>query len=201
MSAGGRYDAGHSLDALGEALDHLVERPARRRRECRVFIAPRRAPGLARAMPHDAAGRRQAMKKLMTGATVVGLVLAFVSIAAAQHAGWGRMGMGAGPMMGAAGPGWAGGGASFCPMASSWGAGATNEPAAAVTEDKAKEIATEYVAKYMKGYTIERVLPFTGRFRTAYQVELKGPKGETRLLHVNPWGAVRPFGGPLAEND
>jgi hypothetical protein len=139
------------------------------------------------------------MKRLTTMAMVVGLVLAFVSIAAAQHPGWGRMGMGGGPMMGARGA--MGGGPGGCPMAGTWGAGATNEPAAAVTEDKAKEIAAEYVAKYMTGYTIERVLPFSGRFRTAYQVELKGPKGETRLLHVNPWGGVRPFGGPLAAND
>ncbi|HET7341605.1 MAG TPA: hypothetical protein VFL90_09095 [Methylomirabilota bacterium] len=131
------------------------------------------------------------MKKLMTLTLVLGLVLTVASIAAAQGPGWGRMGMGrmgmggGGPMMG--------GGPGACPM---MGAGAVDQTSA-VTEDKAKELATEYVAKYMKGYTIERVLPFTGRFRTAYQVELKGPKGETRLLHVTPWGGVRPF-GPLA---
>jgi len=43
------------------------------------------------------------------------------------------------------------------------------------------------------------VLPFTGHMGTAYQAELKGPKGETRVLHVTPWGGVRPFGfGPRA---
>jgi len=29
-----------------------------------------------------------------------------------------------------------------------------------------------------------------------YSVELKGPKDEVRVLHVNPWGNVMPFGGP-----
>ena len=63
-----------------------------------------------------------------------------------------------------------------------------------------KELATGYAEKYFKGYTVERVLPFAGRMGTAYQVELKGPKGETRILHVNPWGGVRPF-GPLAATE
>jgi hypothetical protein len=74
------------------------------------------------------------------------------------------------------------------------------EPATAVTEEKAKELATAYVDKHFKGYAVERVLPFEGRRGTAYQIELKGPKGETRLLHVNPWGYVRPF-GPVAVAD
>jgi hypothetical protein len=34
-----------------------------------------------------------------------------------------------------------------------------------------------------------------------YTIELKGPKGETRTLHVNPWGNVIPFGGPLARTE
>ena len=25
---------------------------------------------------------------------------------------------------------------------------------------------------------------------------LKGPNDETRVLHINPWGNVMPFGGP-----
>jgi len=56
----------------------------------------------------------------------------------------------------------------------------------AVTEDEARKAATEYVTKYFSGYTIERVRPFTGWWATMYRVELKGPKGETRVLHVNP---------------
>ncbi len=106
--------------------------------------------------------------------------------------GWG-MGPGAGM-----GPGWhmgggwrmgGGPGAGACP-------GATAAPEAqGITEDRAKELATEYAGKYLKGYTVERVLPFAGRFHTMYQVELKGPSGETRILHVNPWGDVMPFGG------
>ena len=47
------------------------------------------------------------------------------------------------------------------------------------------------------GATVERVLPSTGMRHTMYTVELKGPKGEVRTLHVTPWGGVRPF-GPVA---
>jgi hypothetical protein len=28
-----------------------------------------------------------------------------------------------------------------------------------------------------------------------YSVELKGPKGESRTLHITPFGGVMPFGG------
>jgi hypothetical protein len=73
------------------------------------------------------------------------------------------------------------------------GAGAMAGAAAAVVDqEKATALATEYAAKHLKGYAVERVLPFEGRFHTAYQVELKGPAGETRALHVTPWGGVRP---------
>jgi hypothetical protein len=74
--------------------------------------------------------------------------------------------------------------------------GARDAAVSPITEDKAKELATEYAGKYLPGFSVERVLPFTGRFHTMYQVELKGAGGELRTLHVNPWGAVRPFGGP-----
>lgn len=33
---------------------------------------------------------------------------------------------------------------------------------------------------------------------TMYQAELKGPKDEARILHINPWENVMPFGGPQA---
>ena len=73
--------------------------------------------------------------------------------------------------------------------------GATNA-ATEITEEKAKELATAYAEQYLKGFTVERVLPFTGRFHTMYSVELKNSAGEVRALHVNPYGNVMPFGGP-----
>lgn len=143
--------------------------------------------------------------KRMLSASLVGLVLAGTAAMAAADPEWGP-GRGWGP---GSGHGWGmgpgrmammqgrmGGGGAGCPGMAA--AGAPGAPAEAVTEDKAKELATEYVGKYFKGYSIERVLPFEGRRGTAYQVELKGPKGESRTLHVTPWGGVRPFGGPLA---
>lgn len=127
------------------------------------------------------------MKKLVSAVVVVGVLAVFAGAALAHGPGmmW-RMGMGPGA---GAGPGTMGG------PCGGWGAQAAAPEA--VTEEKARALATEYAATYLKDYTVERVLPFQGRFRTAYQVELKGPKGETRVLHVNPWGQVRPF-GPLA---
>jgi hypothetical protein len=115
----------------------------------------------------------------------------------AGSGGPGPGGMGGGPMMmmGASG----GMGPGACPMAGAAGTGsAAGAPAEPITEEKAKEIATEYVSKYYQGYTVERVVPFTGRFRTMYQVEIRDPAGDTRVLHVNPWGGVRPFGPPVA---
>jgi hypothetical protein len=56
----------------------------------------------------------------------------------------------------------------------------------AISLDQAKEIAKEYTDKYLKGFTVERVLPFTGMRHTMYGVELKGPKDEVRFLHINP---------------
>jgi hypothetical protein len=70
--------------------------------------------------------------------------------------------------------------------------------ASEITDEKAKELATAYADKYLKGFTVERVLPFTGRIHTMYSVELKNGAGEVRTLHVNPWGNVMPFGGPWA---
>jgi hypothetical protein len=141
------------------------------------------------------------MKRVVTMVLVVAMVMAFAGIAFAQGP-WGhgpRMGMGWGAA-GGPGPGWMGGrmmggGPGACPGFAAAGGG-TQAPEA-VTEEKAKELATAYADKYFKGYTVERVLPFQGRWATMYQVELKGPKGEHRVLHVNPWGNVRPF-GPLA---
>jgi hypothetical protein len=67
----------------------------------------------------------------------------------------------------------------------------------AVTEEQAKALAQTYADRYLKGFTVDKVLPFTsGRGATMYAVELKGPNDELRVLHVNPWGNVMPFGGP-----
>ena len=97
--------------------------------------------------------------------------------------GWGQMGPGMmGPGMGSGqmGPGMMG------------SSGATQ-----ITEDKAKELTQQYVSNYLKGYTVDKVLPMTnGMGMTMYSAELKGPQGDLRILHVNPWGGVMPYGGP-----
>ena len=112
------------------------------------------------------------MKKWIAIAIAVAVVPVLAGVAVAQM-GWG--------------PGYGMG----CP-----GTAAAGDTATAVTEEKAKEIAEQYAAKYLKGYTVDKVLPFTGmRGWTAYSVELKGPNDEVRTLHVNPWGGVMPFGG------
>ncbi len=138
--------------------------------------------------------------KQFLGVTMAVALVALMAGAAVAYGPRGMMGHGDGPMMGAGqggqpGPGWMGGGAGNCPgFAGASGAPGTAEPRAAITDEKAKELATVYVDKYLKGFTVERVLPFTMRAGTMYQVELQGPKGEQRVLHVSPWGAVRPFG-------
>ena len=139
------------------------------------------------------------MKRILTVALVAGMSLAVAGAAFAQMGGPGFMGgpgqMG-GPMMmmrgGWAGPGMmAGPGQSGCPMA----AFGQQQAATQVTEEQAKVAAQQYADQYLKGFTVERVLPFTGRGGAMYQVELKGPDGQARTLHVNPCGNVMPFGG------
>ncbi len=106
--------------------------------------------------------------------------------------GWGQMGpgqMGPGQM----GPGMMGG--YGCAMGYGAGSG-PGVAGSAVTEDQAKQEAQQYADKYLKGFTVDKVLPFTGMGMAMYSVELKGPQGEIRTLHVNPWGAVMPYGGP-----
>ena len=141
------------------------------------------------------------MKRVTATVLTVALVGLLTGLAFAQGPYGPRMGMG---------PGWATPGepagmpgrmgmmrARMDGMCPGFAAAGSTEAPEAVTDEKAKELATAYVEKYLKGFTIERVLPFQGRRATAYQVELKGPKGEKRVLHVNPWGHVHPF-GPLA---
>jgi hypothetical protein len=111
------------------------------------------------------------------------------SAASAQWGGGpyrGNGGFGPGMMRGG-GPGWMAGGGP-CAEAT--------DAATQITEEQAKERATAYADQYLKGFTVDRVLPFTGRFRTMYSVELKNEAGEVRTLRVNPFGNVMPFGGP-----
>ena len=129
------------------------------------------------------------MKKLLSVIAVAGGLTLLSTAALAQWGGGpgrGYGGMGPGMMRGG-GPGWMAGGPPC--------AGVTNT-ATEITEEKAKELATAYADQYLKGFTVERVLPFTGRFHTMYSVELKNNAGEIRTLHVNPFGNVMPFGGP-----
>jgi hypothetical protein len=149
------------------------------------------------------------MKRFLSVALPVTVVVLLVGVAFAQMGGPTAGGMGRGMM----GPGMMGGGMMGggmmgggttpggqagdvnCPGMTT---GGQQTPATQLTEEKAKELAQQYADKYLKGFTVERVLPFTGMHMTMYQAELKGPQDETRVLHINPWGNVMPFGGPQA---
>ena len=121
------------------------------------------------------------------------VVAATVALAGAAFAQMGYGGMGRGMGGGGMGPGMMGEGwQGACPGAAAFG----QTPAAQITEEQAKALAQQYADQYLKGFTVERVLPFTGRRGTMYSVELKGPDGQVRAFHVNPWGNVMPFGGP-----
>jgi hypothetical protein len=158
------------------------------------------------------------MKRRLIGGAVVALALGLAAGAWAYGPGFYRAGggwgwggqMGPGMMGGGwgMGPGMMGGGSRMGPGtagpegAPCWQGGPTGTTATQITDEKAKEIATSYTTKYLPGFTVERVLPFSGMHTnlTMYQVELQGPKGETRTLHINPFGQVMPFGpsGPRA---
>ena len=125
--------------------------------------------------------------KRMVGSMAIVAGLTLLATTALAFMGPGNMGMGPG-MMGM-GRGMTSG-ATGCPGM----AAGTN--AAPIGEEKAKALAEEYATTHLPGYTVEKVLPFTGRHGTAYSVELKGPNAELRVLHVNPFGEVMPFGGP-----
>ena len=122
----------------------------------------------------------------------------FVSLGGVAFAWMGGGPMGAGPMGRMMGGGPMGGqmmggpgGPTGCPGMTS--AGVTG---VSLTEEQARTLAQTYADTYLPGFTVDKVLPFTGQHGTAYSVELKGPKDETRVLHVNPFGGVMPFGGP-----
>jgi hypothetical protein len=142
------------------------------------------------------------MKRFLSVALPAALVLALVGVAFAQMGGMGRGMMGPGMMGGGMmGGGMMGGGTGPGGQPGQWNcpgmtAGGQQAPAAQITEEKAKELAQQYADKYLKGFTVETVLPFTGMHMTMYQAELKGPAGEVRILHINAWGNVMPFGGP-----
>jgi hypothetical protein len=183
---------------LVEWFDRVVERArifdveTLRMAEFPPLLMPRLA-GMGLAQGHGQIRpereRRVTMKKLLTATAIAGSLMLLGSAASAQ---WGggpyRGGGGFGPgMMRGGGPGWMAGGGPC--------AGDT-APAAQITEEQAKERATAYADQYLKGFTVDRVLPFTGRFHTMYSVELKNDAGEVRTLRVNPFGNVMPFGGP-----
>ena len=148
------------------------------------------------------------MKRILSVTLAVG-VMALLAGAALAQMGGGPAGGGMGPGMmgggmmgggmmggGTMGGGMMGGGKMGPGMmgGAAGQAGAGAQPVQ-ITEEKAKELAQQYADSYLKGFTVERVLPFTGGHGTMYSVELKGPDGEFRTFHINPWGNVMPFGG------
>jgi hypothetical protein len=145
------------------------------------------------------------MRRVLGIALGAGVVALLAGAALAQMGG-GPAGGGMGPGMmgpgmmgggmmggGMMGGGMMGGGAGQTGCA---GAVATGAQAAQITQDKARELAQQYADTYLKGFTVERVLPFTGGHGTMYSVELTGADGQVRTFHVNPWGNVMPVGGP-----
>lgn len=144
------------------------------------------------------------MKRFLSVALPVTVVVLLAGVAFAQMGGPMAGGMGRGMMMG---PGMMGGGMMGGGMMGPGGqpgqwncpgmaAGGQQTPATQITAEKAKELAQQYADQYLKSFTVEQVLPFTGMHGTMYSVELKGPDGQVRTFHINPWGNVMPFGGP-----
>ena len=147
------------------------------------------------------------MKKLLGVSAAVAVLVLMGGVAVAQM-GWGYgpgmmgpgmmgpgMGMGPGMMMG---QGWQGGGYP-CGGMGWYGQGQYGQGQAPTVQnpDNAKQTAQQYADQYLKGFTVDKVLPFSGMGGMAmYSVEMKGPNNELRTLHVNPWGQVMPFGGP-----
>jgi hypothetical protein len=137
------------------------------------------------------------MKRFLSVVLAVSVVGLLAGVAFAQMGGPGWRGMGPGMMGGGTGSGMMGqGGQGFqanCPGMAGFG----QQTPAQLTEEQATVLAQQYADQYLKGFTVERVLPFTGmRGHQMYSVELKGPDGQVRTFHINPWGQVMPFGGP-----
>jgi hypothetical protein len=134
------------------------------------------------------------MRKVLGVLVAVAIVVVIAGAALAYMGGQG-MGpgaMGQGGMMGPGGQGKMMGGPGMMGAANCPGMTAEGAAATAITEEKATEFAKGYAEKNLPGYTVEKVTPFPVRHGTltAWSVELKGPKGETKLLHINPFGAV-----------
>ncbi len=134
------------------------------------------------------------MRKVLGVLVAVALVVALAGAALAYMGGQG-MGpgaMGQGRMMGPGGQGKMMGGPGMMGSANCPGMTAEGVAATAITQEKAAEIAKEYVEKSLPGYTVEKVTPFPVRHGTltAWSVDLKGPKGEGTVLHITPFGAV-----------
>jgi len=117
-------------------------------------------------------------------------VLALVGASSAQMGG----GMGGGTMGGGMGGMMGGGHMGSGMMGSDTGKGTAAAPE--ITAEQAQKAATEYAQQYLPGFTVKGTAPLAGMHMTMYQAELSGPAGETRILHINPWGNVMPFGGP-----
>src|SRR5574342_137525 len=134
------------------------------------------------------------MRKLTGVALLAVLILGVSGAAFAWMGGPGGHGPGMGP-----GPGMMGRGAGWGPGAGPcWNQGATGVTATAIDEAKAKEIATDYVTKNLPGFKVDKLVKFDRPRGAMYQVEVKGPKDEVRYLHINPFGAVMPFGAGRA---
>jgi hypothetical protein len=132
---------------------------------------------------------RESEVREMKRAISVGLgVMVLAALAGSAVAGMGPGMMGMNPGMTGISPAVMGMGA--CP------AMAASSTVTPITEEKARGLAQEYADTHLKGYTVDKVLPFAMGHGTAYSVELKGPDSELRVLHVSPFGAVMPFGGP-----
>jgi len=137
------------------------------------------------------------MKRFLSVALPIALLGLVVGAAFAQMGG-GPMadGMGGGTM----GPGMMGGGYGPGGQAGEWNCpgmtGDSQQAPTQITEEKAKELAQQYADRYLKGFAVDKVLPFSGPHGIMYSVELKGPEGQIRTFHINPWGNVMPFGGP-----
>ena len=126
---------------------------------------------------------RRAFGVIVAGAAV----LLLVGASFAQMGGGMSGGMGGGMGGGMMGGGHMGSGM----MGGDTGKGLAPE----ITAEQAQQAAGKYVSQYLPGFAVTRTVPLTGMHMTMYQAELSGPGGETRTLHINPWGNVMPFGG------
>jgi len=126
---------------------------------------------------------RRAFGVIVAGAAV----LLLVGASFAQMGGGMSGGMGGGMGGGMMGGGHMGSGM----MGGDTGKGSAPE----ITAEQAQQAAGKYVSQYLPGFAVTRTVPLTGMHMTMYQAELSGPGGETRTLHINPWGNVMPFGG------